>query len=81
MPSLLITPTRVIFSNGVFDSDRGYVRQSSTGNVLWPNNANRSILRSYPSGNSRYVHYKNGIGGVIPISGYQMNPNSLRMQL
>lgn len=80
MSSLLITPTRVIFSNGVFDSDRGYVRQASNGNVLWPNNSSRSILRSYYSG-VRYVHYKNGIGGVIGINGYQMNPVAFRMQL
>ena len=80
MASLLITPTRVIFSNGVFDSDRGYVRQSSNGNVLWPNNRSRSIRRTYSSG-SRYVHYKNGIGGVLGINGYQMNPNKFRMQL
>lgn len=64
MSAVSITPNRVVFSGGLFDSNKSYVQATSNGPILWPKPI--VTLGSTQPANSLYilVRYKNGIGGV-----------------
>lgn len=65
MANLEIRPNRVIFSNGLFDSDKQYIKVNAGGNIYWPS-PYKVTLSQYrqPRTTNNWLLYKNGIGGV-----------------
>lgn len=64
MAAISIKPEHVSFSNGLFDSDKQYIKLNQGGPIYWPSPTVHTVGARQPGGLNITILYKNGVGGV-----------------